>query len=211
MHQEATQIYLSLNSSKGNEEGGQNCVRKFLKAVIEWILTMADFSEAMLAGLIKQELDALAAMATASVQGNVSPWSVTIPDIDVVDHPLVELANLVARTSNNYARLARLSGMAKAWSKICEGRFERKFKSSRTGKNDAERQANGFVAANAEHSDMVAAQALYAIADSLENAARIASESSRKIFDKINNSFEGEKRAGGFAADNSQYASIDSW
>ncbi len=158
---------------------------------------MIEFSEALLAEMIRAELDALSAMALNSVDHN-NPYHVRIPDINTVDLPLNTIAELVARTSNNYATLARLAGMAKAHQKICQGRYERKYKRLRTvGKNEAERVAYAFEQCEQEHADMTASEALYAIAEALEGAARIASESARKIFDKAANSRDGDYRAQG--------------
>ena len=103
-----------------------------------------------------------------------------IPDVDTIDLPLDNLAALVAKSSNNYARVARFAGMARAEAKLAKGRYERKFKRLRTqGKNDKEREANALQECVDEHTAMVNAEAVAEIADSLESAARIASESSR--------------------------------
>lgn len=112
-----------------------------------------------------------------------NPYFVQLPEGDQVDLPLEVLGGLVAKSSNNFARIARFAGMARAEAKLCKGRYERKFKRLRTtGRNDAEREANALTECQAEHVAMVNAEAVAEIAESLEAAARIASESSRKLY-----------------------------
>lgn len=113
-------------------------------------------------------------------------YVVELPDPDTIDAPLEELASLVARTSNAYGRIARLAGMAKAEHKLAKGRYERKFKKSRVGANEAERDKNGMEACEEEHISMTVAEAISNAADDMEQAARVASESARKMYDKVN-------------------------
>lgn len=164
-------------------------------------------NEETLLALIQDELDRLNALVTPSAD---NPFMVEIPDPEQVDTTLGELASLVARTSNNYARLARLAGMARAHAKIAKGRFERKHKAMRTsGANERERAADAMRQCLSEHTEMTAAEAMAEIAESLETAARLASESARKLYDKSHAMLEGETRswrAGGVsAADFSEY------
>ena len=112
-------------------------------------------------------------------------YMIQLPTADNVDWDLDELAILVAKTSNAYGRIARLSGMARAELKIAKGRFDRKYKQSREGANSEERQANAMKAAQEEHTAVTVADAAVSFLDSLENGARIASESARKIYDKV--------------------------
>lgn len=111
-------------------------------------------------------------------------YLVTLPDPDTVDAPLEELASLVARTSNAYGRIARFSGMAKADFKLAKGRYDRKYKRARVGRNDAERDKNAMDSCEDEHIAMTVAEAISDMADSMEHAARVASESARKMYDK---------------------------
>jgi len=112
-------------------------------------------------------------------------YFVEIPEEDVVDLGLDKLASLVARTSNVYGRAARFAGMARANYKIIEGKYKKVYKSSRVGKNEAEREAAAMEAAETEYSALVTCEAIVNLAESLENSARIASESSRKLMDKV--------------------------
>lgn len=109
---------------------------------------------------------------------------IELPEADVVDIPLEELASLVARTSNAYGRIARIAGMAKADLKITKGRYDRKFKRSRAGSNEAERDKRAMEECLDEHIDMTVAESVSSLADDLEQAARVASESARKLYDK---------------------------
>lgn len=113
-------------------------------------------------------------------------YLVELPDPDTVDAPLEELASLVARTSNAYGRIARFAGMAKAEYKLAKGRYDRKFKRSRVGNNEAERDKRAMSECEEEHVAMTVAEAISDMTDDMEQAARVASESARKMYDKAN-------------------------
>jgi len=111
-------------------------------------------------------------------------YRVELPVSKTIDLPIEELGSLVARTSNAFGRMARFAGMANAEYKIAKGRYERKSKQSRVGPNKEEREANAMSACEEEHLEMTVAEAVRDLANSLEDAARVASESARKLFDK---------------------------
>lgn len=112
-------------------------------------------------------------------------YFVNIPEIDSVDMSQADLASLVARSSNVYGRVTRFAGMARAHYKLCEGRYKKVYKSNRTGKNEAEREANALEAAEEQYTAMITAESIVHLAESMESAARIASESARKLMDKL--------------------------
>lgn len=114
-----------------------------------------------------------------------SLYFVSIPDVDTLDLGIHEMASLVARTSNVYGRVARLAGMARAQYKLIEGSYKKVYKANRVGKNEAEREANALEAAESEYTALITAEAIVNLAESMELAARIASESARKLIDKI--------------------------
>lgn len=114
-----------------------------------------------------------------------SLYFVSIPDVDTLDLGIHEMASLVARTSNVYGRVARLAGMARAQYKLIEGSYKKVYKANRVGKNEAEREANALEAAENEYTALITAEAIVNLAESMELAARIASESARKLIDKI--------------------------
>lgn len=118
------------------------------------------------------------------INSNDQTYLVILPDPDHVDAPLEELASLVARTSNAYGRIARFAGMAKAEAKLAKGRFDRKYKRSKVGNNEAERERVAIEACEEEHVAMTVAEAISDMADQVEHAARVASESARKMYDK---------------------------
>lgn len=111
-------------------------------------------------------------------------YFIEIPDSDTIDLGLDALASLVAKSSNVYGRAARFAGMARANYKIVEGRYKKIYKSSRVGKNEAEREAAAMEAAEEEYAALVTCEAIVSLAESMESAARIASESARKLMDK---------------------------
>ncbi len=146
---------------------------------------------------IREKLEAALAgqlHAIVSVAGN-DDVLVKLPEMSSVDLTPEELASMVARTSNTYGQLSRLAGMARANAKLTKGRYEFKFKNSRAnGKNQAERTANAIENAEQEHQDLIEAEALVQLIEGLENAARVGSESARKIFDKVDNMFKAGQR-----------------
>jgi len=128
-----------------------------------------------------------------------SNYFVEIPETDVIDLGLDKIASLVARTSNVYGRAARFAGIARAQFKIIEGNYKKVYKANRVGKNEAEREASAISAAEEEYTALVTCDAIVSLAESLETSARIASESARKLMDKIQSmqiaSFREEKGA----------------
>lgn len=112
-------------------------------------------------------------------------YLIQIPEAEDVDLGIEELASIVARTSNNFGRIARFAGMARAEAKLAKGRYDRKFKQHRKGKNEAERDAAAMEASAEEHAALITAEAIAELADAMESAARIASESARKLLDKV--------------------------
>lgn len=110
---------------------------------------------------------------------------IQIPDPLVIDLSPADIASLVARTSNAYGRAVRTSGLARAEAKRAKGRYEQRLKRSRIGKNDYERSAAAAEATEDEHEAWLEAEQVATVAESVENAARVASESARKLLDKI--------------------------
>jgi hypothetical protein len=111
--------------------------------------------------------------------------NIEIPDPMLVDLGPADLASLVARTANSYGRAARLAGMARAEAKRAKARYDYVLKRNRVGNNDAEREAHALAVAEEEHTLWTDAEQVAAVADGIESAARVASESARKILDKI--------------------------
>lgn len=122
--------------------------------------------------------------AIAQRQSGDHPFLITLPDAYTIDLALEDIASLVARTANAYGRAARFAGMARAEAKLAKGRYERKYKRARRGSNQNERDAAAMEAATPEHVALATAEAVAELAEALENGARVASESIRKIFDK---------------------------
>jgi len=116
---------------------------------------------------------------------NYKKYFVEIPEMENIDLGVHDLANLVARTSNAFGRATRFAGMARANFKLAEGQYKRVYKKNRIGKNEAEREAAALSAAEKEHDAMITAEALVNLAESMEMSSRIASESARKLMDKI--------------------------
>lgn len=116
---------------------------------------------------------------------NSYKYFIEIPETDIVDLGIEKIASLVARTSNVYGRAARFAGIARAQYKILEGRYKKVYKSNRVGKNEAEREATAMDAAEDEYFALVTCEAVVSLAEAMEASARIASESARKLMDKV--------------------------
>lgn len=114
-----------------------------------------------------------------------SKYFIEIPEADVIDLGIDKIASLVARTSNVYGRASRFAGMARAQYKLVEGNYKKIYKSNRVGKNEAEREASAISAAEDEYTALVAYDAVVSLAEAIEASARIASESARKLMDKM--------------------------
>lgn len=119
--------------------------------------------------------------------GPGNPYYIELPQADSIDFTAEELASLVARTSNNYGRVCWLAGKANAGYRLAEGRYKQKFRTSQVGKNEAERQANAMAAAGDEYRALTIIEATVEMVSKMELAARIASESARKLFTAVEN------------------------
>ena len=118
---------------------------------------------------------------------DLDKYFIEIPDANYVDLTINDLASLVARSSNVYGRAARFAGIARAQYKLLEARYKRVYKVNRVGKNEAEREATAIAAAEKEYMALTAVESVVQLAESMEAAARISSESSRKLIDKVQN------------------------
>ena len=116
---------------------------------------------------------------------DLDKYYIEIPDSNYIDLTINDLASLVARASNVYGRAARFAGIARAQYKLLEGKYKKVYKASRVGKNEAEREANAIAAAEKEYMALISVEAVVQLAESMEAAARISSESARKLMDKI--------------------------
>jgi len=112
-------------------------------------------------------------------------YAFNIPDPTDVDMSIEEMAAVVAKTSNHYGKMARLSGVVSAALKIADSKYKRAFKVAKVGRNEDERESNAVKATTLEANDLAIVEAAVDIVKGLESAARVASESSRKIFEKI--------------------------
>ena len=118
---------------------------------------------------------------------DLDKYFIEIPDANYVDLTINDLASLVARSSNVYGRAARFAGIARAQYKLLEARYKRVYKANRVGKNEAERESAAIAAAEKEYMALTAVESVVQLAESMEAAARISSESSRKLIDKVQN------------------------
>lgn len=149
-------------------------------------LTPIERAEQVLIEILGPELEQIISLIVAD-PGSVGSSFIEMPTTSTVDLTVNDLMSLVARTSNNYGRIARFAGIARAHYKIAEGRYKRKYKAALGGsaKNAQEREANAIAAAEKEFIEVSTLEAIIELAEAQEVAARIASESSRKLLDKV--------------------------
>lgn len=147
--------------------------------------------------VIASHLDAQGSELEAFLSADTSSLIVRLPEgIDLDNCHVSQLASAVAATSNQYATIARLAGIARANAKIAKGRYERKLKMGHSdGRNQQSRDAEIFSKAADEHAAASYADALATLIETLLDAARIASESARKLLDRHGDIFRGERRA----------------
>jgi hypothetical protein len=136
-----------------------------------------------LAVFLNPQLEEL--IKTFSSKEETEKYYVEIPDTNYVDLTIADIASLVARSSNVYGRAARFAGIARAQYKLLEAQYKRIYKANRVGKNEAEREAAAAAAADDQYVALSAVEAVVQLAESMELAARISSESARKLMDKM--------------------------
>lgn len=136
-----------------------------------------------LAAFLNPQLEEL--IKTFSSKEETEKYYVEIPDTNYVDLTISDIASLVARSSNVYGRAARFAGIARAQYKLLEAQYKRIYKANRIGKNEAEREAAAAAAADDQYVALSAVEAVVQLAESMELAARISSESARKLMDKM--------------------------
>ena len=147
---------------------------------------------------------------TQAVIDKSPEFYIDLPKTDAVDYTAGDLSDYVARTSNAFIRAARFAGMAGAMHKRAAGRYNQKFKTSRTGNNADARDKSAFEATKEEHKALMQAESILELARSLESACRLASESARKIFDKVQAVEMGQRRLDtGTSTDDRQRSKIE--
>lgn len=136
-----------------------------------------------LESLLRPEVKHVMSLVKDGIQE--SELFVNLPDPSDADLAPSQLATYVASTSNAYSELCRLHGMISAQVKISEARYKIVYRKAKAeGKNEAEREANATAAAEEQILELALIESVYEIVTSLMNAARVASESARKLYDK---------------------------
>lgn len=148
--------------------------------------TPIERAEQVLIDVLGPELEQIISLIVSD-PGTAGSSFIEMPTSSSVDLTVQDLMSLVARTSNNYGRIARFAGIARAHYKLAEGRYKRKYKTAlgASAKNAQEREANAMAAAEKEYIELSTLEAIIELAEAQEIAARIASESSRKLLDKV--------------------------
>ena len=143
--------------------------------------TKLDLVNSTFAGLFDQVVDVLLKTMT-----DEDPLEIRLPDEDSLNRmSAVEIAQLVAKTSNIYSKASRLAGMAKQEVKRAQHVYNYAYKTNKVGGNEDERTANALKSSEQEANQLNFAERIYAHVEEVASAARVASESARKILDKI--------------------------
>jgi hypothetical protein len=158
-------------------------------------LTLKELGRAI-EDLVGPELSQIIAFMTKDPGERGSPF-IQIPKPDDVDRSVEELMSLVARTSNAYVHTSRLVGLSRAELKLAAGRYKRKHRSMLGAAGGSNQHAREAAAINASEPEAVAVdtlEALVEMAESMQSAARVASESARKMLDKVSDMKMGTMR-----------------
>lgn len=130
-------------------------------------------------------IETIEAVRHKPVRGESNDYHVWLPEKYTVDLDITDLMSYVARTSNIFYTMSRLAGIAKACVDMAESEYKEQFKRNLAGSNDKERERNATIAAQDQANVLRTYQGIMRIADKLEEGARVASESARKLLDKV--------------------------
>jgi hypothetical protein len=164
---------------------------------LSWSFEKVKEIQAALGDMLSKELSPVidALLETGKPDGI---YRVDIPIGSYIDKSAEELADIVARTANAFWEAARFSGLVYAKQKLIENRYKIKYKKGLgfQAKNKEEREANAIAYAEEEAIELSLVEAIAEYAQRQENAARVASESARKIFDKVQSMNVAQTRQG---------------
>ena len=110
------------------------------------------------------------------------------PMLDVADATINEAAVHIQRCSVYHAEMSRLASLAKNAANLSEGLYKQRFRTAlgkAPGSNAAEREAWAATETEEAYETFLFYQSASQLFDSLEKAARVAADSSRKIADLI--------------------------
>ncbi len=106
----------------------------------------------------------------------------TILPTNVSELTIDDVVRLVAIASNKHGVASIFAGMARGRADAAEQIYKQKFRqSSGLGSNAAEREANAAAASSKESEDFTLAKLVQRVAEGIESANRVASESARKM------------------------------
>jgi hypothetical protein len=153
--------------------------------------TLEKFSETL-----KSELNSSIKRVLDTADNPDSLW-IKIPDDTDADLSQDELAKIVIKTANTYIAAARFNGMIKAELGKAEGLHKQRFRTAlaNDAKNAEGREAIATSKTEEEWASLQLIRYIAEISEAAERAARIASESARKLLDKASNVNTGEARA----------------
>ena len=143
----------------------------------------------ILEGILGNDLTQ-AILAMAEDPNTQAEYKIRLPE-SLMDLPLGTVSEYVVRASNCFGALADIAGKINGAQKILEAEYKIKFKQGLggAGGNAQAREASAMESAAAELEALSIIEACVEIIEPLLLAARIASESARKVLDKKNDNY----------------------
>ncbi len=158
---------------------------------------MADKLEVLnrLSESLRSELNANIQRVVDLIDSENSFWF-RIPSSKDMDLSIEELSRYVIEAANVYTEATRFNGMVKAELAKAEGLYKKTYNEAldNPAKNAEGRIAVASVASNNEWEALQVVKYLAELSQAAENAARVASESARKLLDKSANIVIGDSR-----------------
>jgi len=110
------------------------------------------------------------------------------PSINIKEAEIDDAAEHVRASSDYYSKISTLTGFARSAQKLAEGRYKQAFRVAllnATGSNKEAREAHAAEATAELHNQLMFFESALMLFTSLEQAARVNADSSRKIADLI--------------------------
>lgn len=122
---------------------------------------------------------------------------VKIPESSAIDLSVEELGVIVTKASNTFSEATRFNGIIKAELDRAEGAYKKRFREAlaNDARNAEGREAFASQEASAEWDAYQKVRYIAHISQAAADAARVASESARKLLDKAREMHMGERRA----------------
>ncbi|MGW8178047.1 MAG: hypothetical protein ACWGQW_04535 [bacterium] len=143
------------------------------------LATLLSTYDSLLGGEYKQALSEFLTHETADYEP---------PSIDIKEATIDEAATHVQNCAEYYFKVSKIAGYARSAQKIAEGQYKQAFRIAllnATGSNKEAREAEAAQQTGKQHEQLLFFESALTLFTSLEQAARVNADSSRKIADLI--------------------------